>query len=67
MTPRGILPANARNRRFEEGHPGGSQPEERLKVHDDEGVEAAVLFTTLGLYVAASEILSLPLGKPCAP
>jgi uncharacterized protein len=53
MTPRGILPGNARNRRFDEGHPGGSQADARLKVHDDEGVDAAVLFTTLGLNVGS--------------
>jgi predicted TIM-barrel fold metal-dependent hydrolase len=76
LTPRGILPANARNRRFEEAHPGGSRPEERLKVHDSEGVEAAVLFTTLGLYVgsvrdpqlatAVARALNRWLGDYCA-
>src|SRR5579863_8600741 len=53
MTPRGILPGNARRRRYEEGHAGGSQPDARLTVHDDEGIEAAVLFTTLGLWVGS--------------
>ena len=53
MTPRGILPGRARNRKFEEGHPGGSIPAERLQVHDQEGLEAAVLFTTLGLWVGS--------------
>lgn len=54
VTPRGILPGNARNRRFDEGHPGGSQPQARLAVHDAEGIEAAVLFPTLGLFVGSA-------------
>jgi predicted TIM-barrel fold metal-dependent hydrolase len=77
MTPRGILPGNARNRKFEEGHPGGSIPAERLKVQDQEGVEAAVLFTTLGLWVGSvrdpalavgvCQALNRWLGDFCAP
>jgi hypothetical protein len=54
VTPRGILPGRARNRRFDEGHPGGSQPQARLAVHDAEGIEAAVLFPTLGLFVGSA-------------
>jgi predicted TIM-barrel fold metal-dependent hydrolase len=53
MNPRGILPANAQNRKYEEAHPGGSSSVARLKVHDEEGLAAAVLFTTLGLYVGS--------------
>jgi predicted TIM-barrel fold metal-dependent hydrolase len=53
MNPRGILPANAQNRSYGEAHPGGSSSAARLKVHDEEGLAAAVLFTTLGLYVGS--------------
>jgi predicted TIM-barrel fold metal-dependent hydrolase len=65
MTPRGILPAQAQNRRFEEGHPGGWRPHERLQVHDDENVDAAVLFTTLGLYVGSvrDPVLATAVGR----
>ncbi len=53
VTPRGVLPGNARGRSFDDGHPGGSRAGERLRVHDEEGIEAAVLFTTLGLFVGS--------------
>ena len=53
VTPRGILPGNARNRRFEEGHSGGFHAEARLRVHDEEGIDAGVLFPTIGLYVGS--------------
>jgi predicted TIM-barrel fold metal-dependent hydrolase len=62
MTPRGILPGRARHRRYEEGHPGGAQPRERLKVHDDEGVDGAVLFTTFGLWVGSVQNPGLALA-----
>jgi hypothetical protein len=76
VTPRGILPGNARNRRFDEGHPGGSHADARLAVHDDEGIEAAVLFPTIGLFVgsvrdpelavAVSRAINRWLGDFCA-
>ena len=76
VTPRGIVAGNAKNRPYAEGHPGGSDPMARLAVHDDEGIDAAVLFTTLGLFagsvrdpalaVAVCRALNRWLGDFCA-
>jgi uncharacterized protein len=76
MIPRGHLAGNAKLRKWEEGHPGGWQADERVKVHDAEGVDAAVLFTTLGLWVgsvrdpkvatAVAEALNRWFGDFCA-
>jgi predicted TIM-barrel fold metal-dependent hydrolase len=53
VTPRGIVQGKAQNRRFEEGHPGGFDPVARLAVHDAEGIDAAVLFPTVGLFIGS--------------
>ena len=76
ITPRGIVAGAAQNRRFDEGHPGGFDPVARLEVHDAEGIDAAVLFPTVGLFigsvrdprvaVAASGALNRWLSDYCA-
>jgi predicted TIM-barrel fold metal-dependent hydrolase len=44
VTPAGIRPGMKCGRRWEEGAAGGWDPHERLKVHDENGIDAAVLF-----------------------
>lgn len=52
LTPGGLDRGNPRRRHYSEAHPGGFDPRERLKVHDAEGVDAAVLFPSMGLFFA---------------
>ena len=47
LTPGGMK--RDTGRRFEEAEPGGWDSEARLKVHDAEGLDGAVLFPTIGL------------------
>jgi predicted TIM-barrel fold metal-dependent hydrolase len=42
-----------RGRRYEEGHPAGFDPRERLRVLDAEGIAAAALYPGLGLSLGA--------------
>jgi hypothetical protein len=51
VSPRGMAPeeAHKRGRLWNEAEPGGHDPKERLKFHDVEGIDAAVLFPSLGL------------------
>jgi len=53
MRPRGILPGRSQRGPFSECHPAGFSGEARLAVHDAEGIDAAVLFPTLGLFVGS--------------
>jgi len=53
MHPRGILPGKRRYGPFSECHAGGFDSAERLAVHDAEGIDAAVLFPTLGLFIGS--------------
>lgn len=50
FTPRGVLPeSGATNRTYMESAPGGLDPHERLKFHDREGIDASILFPSVGL------------------
>jgi predicted TIM-barrel fold metal-dependent hydrolase len=49
MTPHGLARERRANRRLEEAHPGGMSGVQRLRVHDAEGIDAAVLFPSMGL------------------
>ena len=53
MNPHGILPGRSTHASYEQCHPGGFDPEARLAVHDAEGIDAAVLFPTMGLFVGS--------------
>lgn len=53
MTPRGIAEGVRRNRRFEDSAAGGFFGPDRLAVHDAEGIDAAVLFPSMGLFFAS--------------
>lgn len=49
FTPGGIKQGSATGRRFEEAHPGGWDARVRLNVHDENGIDAAVIFPTFGM------------------
>ncbi|HEV3113283.1 MAG TPA: amidohydrolase family protein [Candidatus Binataceae bacterium] len=52
LNPNGLDRGVPRRRHYTEAHPGGFDPKERLKVHDVEGVDGAVLFPSMGLFFA---------------
>jgi predicted TIM-barrel fold metal-dependent hydrolase len=62
MTPHGISRERRANRRLEEAHPGGMSGSERLRVHDAEGIDAAVLFPSMGLLFGSISDPELALG-----
>lgn len=51
FTPRkrGSKEPHIRKRRFNEGHPAGLRPKERLELMDEEGIDISVLYPTLAL------------------
>jgi predicted TIM-barrel fold metal-dependent hydrolase len=49
MNPGGFRTWPPRNRQFEEADPGGWDPQRRLRLHDQEGIDAAVLFPSIAL------------------
>lgn len=53
MNPHGIMPQHRRHLAYEGCHPGGWDSQSRLAVHDEEGIDAAVLFPTLGLFIGS--------------
>ncbi len=62
LTPNGLDRGNPRGRHYTEAHPGGFDPKERLKVHDAEGVDAAVLFPSMGLFFAGVPDSTVAIG-----
>jgi uncharacterized protein len=44
LTPGGLREGEMKFRPYEEREPGGSYPERRLQMHDEEGIDAAVLY-----------------------
>ena len=52
LTPNGLDRGMPRRRHYSEAHLGGFDPRQRLKVHDAEGIDAAVLFPSMGLFFA---------------
>jgi uncharacterized protein len=62
LTPGGTWVGRARHRRLEDAHPGGWDARERLKVHDAEGIDAAVLFATFGLFLGPINDRELAIG-----
>lgn len=52
LNPEGLDEGNPRQRPYAEAAPGGSDPKQRLALHDAEGIAAAVLFPSMGLFVA---------------
>jgi predicted TIM-barrel fold metal-dependent hydrolase len=52
MNPGGLRHGQPRGRPFEEAAAGGLDPRDRLKVHDTEGIDAAVLFPSIGLLLS---------------
>lgn len=53
LTPGGTKTGRARGRTLEQAHPGGWDPGIRLAIHDAEGIDAAVLFPTFGLFLGS--------------
>jgi uncharacterized protein len=47
ITPAGIRPGKMSGRHYEDGAPGGCDGAERIKVHDENGIDAAVLYPGL--------------------
>jgi hypothetical protein len=62
MTPHGISQERRQNRRLEQAHPGGMSGSGRLRVHDAEGIDAAVLFPSMGLLFGSISDPELALG-----
>jgi predicted TIM-barrel fold metal-dependent hydrolase len=62
LTPGGLDEGRPRHRHYDESAAGGRDPLARLAVHDAEGVDAAVLFPTLGLFAAVIEDPALAAG-----
>jgi predicted TIM-barrel fold metal-dependent hydrolase len=52
LNPEGLDEGNPRHRPYSEAAPGGSDPHARLALHAREGIDAAVLFPTMGLFVS---------------
>jgi hypothetical protein len=52
LNPQGLDEGNPRHRPYAEAAPGGSDAAARLALHDREGIDAAVLFPSMGLFVA---------------
>jgi len=62
LNPGGLDRGHPRRRHYTEAHPGGFDPRERLKVHDAEGVDGAVLFPSMGLFFAGVSDPTIAIG-----
>ncbi|MGO9058736.1 MAG: amidohydrolase family protein [Candidatus Binataceae bacterium] len=62
LNPNGLDRGVPRRRHYTEAHPGGFDPRERLAVHDAEGVDAAVLFPSMGLFFAGVSDPAIAIG-----
>jgi len=49
LTPGGLKPGRPKRRTLAQAERGGFDPKERLVMHDREGIDAAVLYPTMGL------------------
>lgn len=54
-----VVPPAIKSKRYEDGRPGGFNPRERLKDMDIEGIDIAVLFPTLGMFLAGIKDIKL--------
>lgn len=52
LTPQGLDQGRPRRRPYTQAHPGGFDAAQRLIVHDAEGIDGAVLFPSMGLFIA---------------
>ena len=52
LNPEGLDEGRPRHRAYSEAAAGGSDPYARLSLHDAEGISAAVLFPSMGLFIA---------------
>jgi predicted TIM-barrel fold metal-dependent hydrolase len=50
LNPEGLDEGRPRHRPYSESARGGSDPHARLALHDQEGIDAAVLFPSMGLF-----------------
>jgi uncharacterized protein len=62
LNPNGLDRGMPRRRQYSEAHPGGFHPRERLAVHDAEGIDAAVLFPSMGLFFAGVSDPAVAIG-----
>lgn len=62
LNPNGLDRGVPRRRHYTEAHPGGFNPSERLAVHDAEGIDAAVLFPSMGLFFAGVSNPAIAIG-----
>jgi uncharacterized protein len=51
LTPGGTWHRDKIGRRYEEAEPGGFDAEIRLRIHDENGIHAAVVFPSFGLFM----------------
>ena len=49
LRPGGMKAGRPANRPLQDAHPAGWSPHERLRVHDDNGIDAAIVFPTVGM------------------
>lgn len=52
FTPGGLKSGQVAHRSYEESEPGGWDAKRRLKIHDENGIDAAVIFPTYGMAAA---------------